>query len=576
MSDDDDFDADPSYNAAPGHADLPNNVENVDQQEESLSDEDGVDVADGNDTAAEGMPRERVFWKKSNEFWPLPPAPEAESIPENALNLPPESYVSKYIPEDIFSLLTEHTNRRFLQEKGTELGITVETMRKFIAVTVKMSLLNFPRIRMYWAADTRVPFVASQISRDLYFKIRAHLKLVSDAEVSNDEKAASKFWKVGPLMKSVQVGCLLNPRKSKVAVDEQMIPFWGHAPARQVIKTKPNPCGLKNFVVAAADGLPLDFFFYQGKGDPIVSEENLQHLDVGGKAVLKLIRSFPSGVSIYLDRFFTSQVLLDTLFSEAGATGTGTLSKKKVPHASKLKKDSELKREGRGSVDQSVRSDGQVAIVKWYDSRPVHLISNKEGAFPLDTCRRWCRTEKKYIEVSRPNVVKAYNTEMGGIDLLDRMISYYRIDSRTKKWTVRVIMHFFDFALAAGWIEYRRDQHALGTRKKDIYDLFEFRKQYAHFLVYGKHEMSDESSDSDYEPRFSSLAPHKRARVAHPPDALQNKNVLHMPEFSQPATKNRCRMPGCSNNKARIRCSTCKVFLCLQEKRNCFQLYHNL
>lgn len=55
-------------------------------------------------------------------------------------------------------------------------------MRKFFAVTVKMSLLGYPRIRIPWycEADTRVSFVANNISRDLYFKIRAHLKIVSD------------------------------------------------------------------------------------------------------------------------------------------------------------------------------------------------------------------------------------------------------------------------------------------------------------------------------------------------------------------------------------------------------------
>lgn len=155
------------------------------------------------------------------------------------------------------------------------------------------------------------------------------------------------------------------------------------------------------------------------------------------------------------------------------------------------------------------------------------------------------------------------------------MISYYRIGARTKKWTVRVIMHFFDFALAAGWIEYKRDQVALGSRKKDIFDLFQFRQQYANFLAYGT-ATTDQSNNSDYEPLRSCLPPRKRARVAHPPHQLRTKNVLHMPEFPQPTSKNRCRMPGCSANTARIRCSTCNVFLCLQETRNCFSLYHNL
>lgn len=392
-------------------------------------------------------PRERVFWKKINTFDPLPPAPDHEPLALNAMNFAPNTYVNKYIPENIFALLTEHTNRRHLEEKGKELGITEEKMRKFFGATIMMSLMGYPRIRMYWEAATKVPFVASLISRDLYFTIRKHLKIVTDTEVPEVEKSTNKFWKVSPLVKSVRTGCLLNPKPKTVAVDEQMIPFWGHAPARQVIKTKPNPCGLKNFVVAAPNGLPLDFFFYQGKGDAIVNDLEFQQLDVGGKAVMKLLNTFPSGISVYLDRFFTSELLLDLLFSHREATGTGTLTKNKVPKQVKLKltDDSLLKKQGRGSVDQCVRSDGQIAVIKWYDSKPVRLISNKEGVLPMDKCRRWCKVQKLYIEVDRPFVVKAYNTEMGGVDFLDRMISYYRIGARTKKWTVRVIMHFLIF-----------------------------------------------------------------------------------------------------------------------------------
>ncbi|KAI5725809.1 hypothetical protein M8J77_020442 [Diaphorina citri] len=40
----------------------------------------------------------------------------------------------------------------------------------------------------------------------------------------------------------------------------------------------------------------------------------------------------------------------------------------------------------RGTVDQSVRGDGQICIVKWFDNKPVLLVSSKEGMNPLDEC----------------------------------------------------------------------------------------------------------------------------------------------------------------------------------------------
>lgn len=344
-------------------------------------------------------------------------------------------------------------------------------------------------------------------------------------------------------------------------------------PARQVIKSKPNPCGLKIFVAAAPDGLPLDFFLYNGKGDLIVEEEIFQGLDIGGKAVLKLISTFPQGISVYMDRFFNSVLLLDLLHSEREATGTGTIQNQRIPKNSKLKEDLELKRIGRGSVDQSIRSDGQICIVKWFDNRGVVLMSNKEGIAPIEKCRRWCRVRKEYIDVDRPFIVKMYNHNMGGVDFLDRLISYYRMSARTRKWTIRVIMHFIDFSIAASWIEYRRDQNALGTPKKDIMDLMMFKLSYSDFLV---HCSNPEAEDSDSDFACSIPPPRKKPRVDHPPDVLRTKHVLHLPEIPSPSTKNRCRFPGCSSNGARVKCTTCGVFLCVQEKRNCFSLYHQL
>lgn len=70
-----------------------------------------------------------------------------------------------------------------------------------------------------------------------------------------------------------------------------MVPFWGSTRMRQRVKGKPNPCGLKNFVACAPDGLLLDFFLYKGKEDTILSENeiNYQGLDMSGK-VMRLSR----------------------------------------------------------------------------------------------------------------------------------------------------------------------------------------------------------------------------------------------------------------------------------------------
>lgn len=121
----------------------------------------------------------------------------------------------------------------------------------------------------------------------------------------------------------------LNRRRSQL-INKIMVPFWGSTRMRQRVKGKPNPCGLKNFVACAPDGLPLDFFLYEGKGDTILFENeiNYQGLDMSGKLV-RLSRHLSEGTSILMDHFFTSTLLLDELHL-LGFQGTGTL-KKRLP-----------------------------------------------------------------------------------------------------------------------------------------------------------------------------------------------------------------------------------------------------
>ena len=133
------------------------------------------------------------------------------------------------------------------------------------------------------------------------------------------------------------------------------------------------------------------FFLYQGKGVSIIGDDNCQHLDVGGKVVMRLTKTLPKGTTIYMDRYFTSVPLLDALHVISECQAVGTIQKGRIPKECNLKSDNIMRREGRGSVDQAVRNDGQIAIIKWFNNRPVTLISSKQGKIPQDQCRRWSK-----------------------------------------------------------------------------------------------------------------------------------------------------------------------------------------
>lgn len=289
----------------------------------------------------------------------------------------------------------------------------------------------------------------------------------------------------------------------------------------------------------------------------------------------------PEGSHIFTDRYFTSVPLLDFLHVK-GLQGTGTIRKSNLPTTANFVSDAELRKKGRGYADQLVRNDGQISLVKWQDNKAVTLVSSALGKEPTDICQRWCKKDKIYKNVNRPNIIKEYNSNMGGIDLLDRIISFYRISAKTRKWTVRALFHFLDFSVAAAWIEYRRATLFLKTSKKDTLDYLEFRERVADYLIYKSERNSyeidaEEDTEIDPEEEYSVTPLKKKRRLPHPqPSPEMRMSAFHLPEIPLQTNTSRCRYPGCKSTKARVRCTVCNMFLCLTKERNCFLNYHNL
>ena len=93
--------------------------------------------------------------------------------------------------------------------------------------------------------------------------------------------------------------------------------------------------------------------------------------------------------------------------------GTGTMRQNhlnKVPI--KKKKDMEKKACPRGDLDVLYKEDQLLAA--WKDNKAVYVASNKFGAGMETTVRRFNRTEKKFIVIPCPDVIRCYNKGMGG------------------------------------------------------------------------------------------------------------------------------------------------------------------
>lgn len=312
-----------------------------------------------------------------------------------------------------------------------------------------------------------------------FFKLRNNLHVVSQREPPPGN--TNRFWKVDPVVKAVRKRCLELQPEEYNSVDEQMIPFTGRAPAKQFVKNKPNPVGIKNFVICGKSGKAHDFELYQGKGTGI-SEEH-KSLGLGASVVLRLAENIPrfSNYKVCFDNYFTGFPLIREL-QKHGILSLGVIKANRMQGCI-MKSKNELKKEGRGAMDSRTSKEGDLTVVRWCDNGIVQLASSFVSIGTCDKVRRWSQAEKVHLEVNRPEIVKIYNEFMGGVDKLDFLIALYRIHAKTKKWPVRIIFHFMDLALANSWLEYREAQQRIGTSPRKIYDLLQFRSIVAETLI---------------------------------------------------------------------------------------------
>ena len=77
---------------------------------------------------------------------------------------------------------------------------------------------------------------------------------------------------------------------------------------------------------------------------------------------------------------------------------------------------------------------------------------------------RYSHKAKKTLDVDQPHLLKLYNNNnMGGVDLLDNLISSYSIRSRNRKWYWGVYNWFLNANMVQAWRFYKK----IGTIMKE-------------------------------------------------------------------------------------------------------------
>lgn len=504
--------------------------------------------------------RNPLVWEKK-KFQCNIPAIDTRNNDENLDNsiLTPLEYFTAYYPDTYFENTALYTNMYSLNKLGRNVNTDSAEIKKLYGMHLMMGCISYPRMRMYWASGIELKPISNAMPRNRFFYLRNSLHVV---DINDPPINRNRLWKVQPVLDSVKAGLDKIERvPGNYSIDEQMIPFTGRTTLKQFVPNKPRPVGLKNFVVTTSSGILLDFEVYQGESTNLPMKKDV---GLGPSVVLRLKDTLPPLSVLYFDRYFTSLQLMEHLASES-YFGTGTLMMNRLQELT-FCPNKDLKR---GEFEELTSNDGRFVAIKWMDNQSVIMLSSVCGSEPVTLVKRWSKKDSIFINVECPAAIVTYNKNMGGVDLFNQQMEVYRTWFKTRKWTLKVILHFLDLAVVNSWFQYKTQCEMANKKRREIMDLLKFRMDLSYTLMNqprrGRPDYSDEEEQQE----------DKKQNWRAPIPVLSKRTDCydHFPIVDDLKTARSCRLEGCKS-RSRVRCEKCNVYLCLTKSNNCFMKFH--
>lgn len=500
-----------------------------------------------------------------------------EDLPSDIMALETPFQFFKYIfPTAAFNLIHEQSQLFALQTTNSierAESITRQDISKFIGVITYMSVVQLPSTRHYWKEGTYTEKVANCMTCNKFEEIKRFLHFFDKTlELKPDSPQFDKLQKIRPLLEILNGQLKKIPREEHLAIDEQMIPTKARTSGiRQYNAKKPHKWGYLNYVLSGASGFSYDFDIFTGKHSSNIPE-NCPDLGATGNVVTRLLDSVPKHLNhkLFIDNWYTSLKLVAHLHSTGILTlGTIQLNRAKgidLPTAREL-----MKKERGFCMEKSTEVNGvEINVTTWVDNKVVNLCSSYVGKEPMATVKRYSKQKKERIDVPRPKAIEVYNKYMGGVDLLDSMLGFYRIKVRSKKWYHRIFFHMVDMAIVNSWLLWRRKEKQKGS---NLYmPLLDFKLYIADVLMRESAGILTPTTRKRGRPandEMENIKKIKKRRIELPPAEIVEDGSEHWPLWDE--NRQRCKWCG---QKTYIRCEKCECHYCLNKDRNCFKPAH--
>ncbi|KAJ8367578.1 hypothetical protein AAFF_G00314670 [Aldrovandia affinis] len=461
-------------------------------------------------------------------------------------------FFTNSVLQTIIQNTNEYASTHYSTPSKQWIDVTLQDMFTFMSLVIYMGLVKCSAFPDYWRGGDlySLPFPSRVMTGQRFSMILRALHLSSSVEDAANEKrrgtaAFDRLSAIKPLYEEIREACKRNYHPSQtIAIDERMVASKARIGLKQYMRDKPVRWGYKLFVLAdSSNGYTWDFFVYEGKLQG-ASGKGLSY-----DSVMELVDTplLGTGYKLFVDNFYTSPTLFrDLLQKRIWACGTIRTNRIGFP---KTKVNSLSSNSPRGSI-RWIRKDS-VLFVQWRDTRDVFLCSTLHTAHGEDTVRRRIKGadgQWAFKDVTVPPVVKEYNQCMGGVDVSDALIGYYKVHHKTKKWYKTFFYHFMDIAIVNAFL-----------LQKDI------------AKAKGRVPLRQKAFREALAKELAEVGSHSTARPVPPPAP---RGAHHRPvHLTGDSTAGRLRCRQCQG-KTPVKCSSCDVPLCFVPTRDCYNAWH--
>lgn len=477
----------------------------------------------------------------------------------------PLEYFHLFFDDNIISHIVDETNRyarnfietthmtpssRTLRWQETD----SEEMKKFFALLILQGLVQKPVERWFWSKRPILltPFFGQVMSSQRYSLLMKFLHFENsetfDANVHPNPKLRKIYDVHQKLNRNFQT--VYQPEQ-EISIDESLLGYKGLLGWKQYIPTKRARFGIKMYQLCESKtGYIWNSLIYTGKGTVFNDKYTIYGLSV--KAVMTLIHDLLGcGYTLTTDNFYTCPELAELLIKQkTDLYGTMRANRRGLPQVIRTKK---LKKS-----EMVAFQKGKICVFKWQDKKPLCMLSTIHGTGSADIMHNG-------NIIKKPVAVLDYNSSMGGVDLSDQCLSYYRITrAQQRKYYKKIFKHLLDQAVWNSFVLFKKKggnlTHAT-FRMRLVERLVEDAVDLNQLANRGISVKASENCSRLSGRHFPSYITNSTSNKTHP----VRKCVVCASKTNENGKRVR--------RETRYECEQCNVGLCAAP---CFQIYHTV